>query len=53
MYSFYYFIPCVADPSWSLAFRLSTQPPGPISLWASPFHGSLDITTFVCMLVSY
>ena len=34
MYSLYCFILCVADPSWSLAFGLSTWPPGPISFWA-------------------
>ena len=63
MYYFYCFIPCVADPSWSLAsglstwspalsaFRLPTWPPGPISLQASSLHGSLDIITLVCMLM--
>ena len=55
--------PCVADPSWLLAFGLltwppgpsafglSTWPPGPISLQASPLHCSVDIITLVCMLV--
>ena len=63
MYSLYCFIPCVADPSWSLAsgfsiwppgplaFGLFTWPLGPITLRASPLHGSLDIITFVCILV--
>ena len=51
MYSLYCFIPCVADPSWSLASGLSTRPPGPISLQASPLHGIGDIIMLTCMLL--
>ena len=61
MYSFYCFIPCVADPSWSLASGLSTWPLGPISFRAfylasgpyqppaSPLYGSIDIIALICM----
>ena len=34
MYYFYCFIPCVADPSWSLGSGLPTWPLNPISFRA-------------------
>jgi len=58
---FYYcFISCVADPSWSSSFQVSTLPPGPISLQAlhsaSRLHhsmGSLVIIMYICVLILF
>jgi len=50
---YYYFISCVADPSWLFSLRAFYSASGPFSLRALPLHGTLLIIIFIYALVWY